>query len=123
MTTWIALMDERVKAADIICYSDHFSSSAMRYGNSCGSQYVPGLFTLCDICDLQGMIAPRPLLAEIGLYDQCFLAEDAFICAREVAKIYDAAGCADNYEVDQFPSGHGFAGGKAFAFFDKHLRA
>ena len=122
MTTWASLMDERIKATDIIGYSARFTNFAIERGNFCGSQYVPGLFSVCDVPDLHGLIAPRPLLAEIGLYDKCFLAEESLSCAEEVRKIYTAAGVPENYEVDAFPGDHQFAGNKAFGFFDKHLK-
>ncbi|MFH1613842.1 MAG: alpha/beta hydrolase family protein [Planctomycetota bacterium] len=122
MTTWISLMDERVKAADIICYSCNFRNFAVKYGNFCGSQIVPGLFEICDVPDLHGLIAPRPLLTEIGVYDKCFLVDDALECADKVTKIYNAAGVSENYEVDLFEGDHAFGGNKAFEFFDKHLK-
>jgi dienelactone hydrolase len=122
MTTWIALMDDRIKAADIICYSARFKNFAVADGNFCGSQYLPGLFTICDVPDLHGLIAPKPLLAEIGIHDKCFLEYDALSCSDEVKKIYAAAGVPQNYEVDLFNGDHKFAGNKAFGFFDKHLK-
>ena len=122
MTTWIALLDERIKAADIICYSTRFKNFAVADGNFCGSQYLPGLFTLCDVPDLHGLIAPRPLLAEIGVHDKCFREYDALSCSEEVKKIYVAAGCPENYEIDIFEGDHKFAGHKVFDFFDKHLK-
>ena len=122
MTTWGTLMDERIKAADIIGYSARFANFAVARANFCGSQFVPGLFSVCDVPDLHGLIAPRPLLAEIGLFDKCFLAEESLSCTEEVKKIYAAAGAGQNYEVDAFPGDHRFSGNKAFAFFDKHLK-
>ena len=122
MTTWIAMLDERIKAADIICYSSRFKNFAVADGNFCGSQYLPGLFTICDVPDLHGLIAPRPLLAEIGIHDKCFLEYGAISCADEVKKIYTVADVPQNYEVDMFEGDHKFAGNKAFGFFDKHLK-
>ena len=121
MTTWITLLDERIKAADIICYSCCFKNFAVADGNFCGSQYLPGLFAICDVPDLHGLIAPRPLLAEIGIHDKCFKVEDAAECSQKVKTIYEAAGAGQKYEVDLFDGGHKFAGNKAFAFFDKYL--
>lgn len=123
MTTWIAMLDERIKAADIICYSCRFKHFAVERGNFCGSQYLPGLFSICDVPDLHGLIAPRPLLAEIGVHDKCFLEHEALSCAEEVKKIYTAAGIPDNYEVDLFSGDHRFSGIKAFDFFDRHLKS
>jgi len=121
MTTWTALHDDRIKAADIICYSDRFADFGMRDLNFCGSQITPGLFSLCDVPDLQGLIAPRPLLVEIGAYDDCFKVESAMSCYHEVERIYAAAGARDHLELDLFDGGHRWGGNKSLEFFRKHL--
>ena len=123
MATWMSLVDERVKATDIICYGDRFANFAMRDLNFCGSQITPGLYALCDVPDLQGLIAPRPLLVEIGVYDDCFKLDSAMDCFREVEKVYAAAGAADALELDLFEGGHQWSGNKTFGFFDKALRS
>ena len=46
MATWMALCDPRIKAANVICYSDRFSDMGMRDVNFCGSQITPGLYAL-----------------------------------------------------------------------------
>ncbi len=122
MTTWISLIDQRIKAADIICYSDRFDDFAIGRGNFCGSQIIPGLFGLCDVPDLHGLIAPRPLLVEIGKQDDCFFMPSAMSCYHEVEKIYTAAGVPEKLELDLFEGGHQFAGNKAFDFFDRYLK-
>lgn len=121
MTTWMSLCDERIKATDIICYSDRFKDFAMRDCNFCGSQITPGLFSLCDVPDLQGLIAPRPLLVEMGTHDDCFLIDSAMSCFHEVEKIYSAAGCREKLELDLFEGGHQWGGNKSAAFFKKYL--
>lgn len=123
MTTWMSLMDERIKAADIICYSDRFADFAFRDFNCCGSQVNPGLYALADLPDLHGLIAPRPLLVEIGLFDQCFLMDSSLSCFKEVEKIYSAAGLRDRLELDLFEGGHQWGGHKSAEFFRKHLTA
>jgi hypothetical protein len=121
MAVWMSLCDERVKAADVICYSDRFADMAMRDINTCGSQITPGLYELCDIPDLQGLIATRPLLVEIGTYDECFKLDSAMSCWRDVEKIYEAAGVRDRLELDLFEGGHQWGGNKSLAFFNKWL--
>ncbi len=123
MTTWISLLDERIKAADVICYSDTFPRFAIARANFCGNQFLPGLYRLCDVGDLQGLIAPRPLLLEIGLHDTCFLYKDASVARDQARRIYQAAGAIETFDVDEFPGEHGFGGREAFAFFDRHLKA
>ena len=123
MTTWMSICDPRVKAADIICYSDRFADFGMRDVNFCGSQVTPGLYELCDVPDLHGLIAPRPLLVEIGVYDECFKLDSAMSCFHEVEKIFDAAGVRDRLELDLFEGGHAWGGNKSIAFFRRWLGA
>jgi hypothetical protein len=123
MTTWMSNCYDRIKAADNICNSDRFSDMGVRDVNICGSQITPGIYDLCDIPDLQGLIAPRPLLVEIGTYDDCFMLDSAMSCYREVEKIYSSAGVRDRLELDLFEGGHAWGGNKSVAFFRKHLGA
>ncbi|HEX8524649.1 MAG TPA: alpha/beta hydrolase family protein [Tepidisphaeraceae bacterium] len=121
MTTWIALTDERIKAADIICYSDRFESFAMKRANFCGSQMTPGLFELCDVPDLQGLIAPLPLLVEIGRGDACFPIGPAKSCYEALEQIYIAAGAHEGLLLDEFEGGHMWGGNLSERFFRKYL--
>jgi len=122
MATWISICDQRIKATDIICYSARFADFAIRDINFCGSQITPGLYELCDIPDLHGLIAPRPLLVEIGVYDDCSLVDSAMSCFHEVEKIYAAAGARDKLELDLFEGGHQWSGRRTPAFFKKHFK-
>jgi len=122
MTTWMSIVDERIKAADIICYSDRFADFGMRDVNFCGSQITPGLYALCDVPDLHGLIAPRPLLVEIGVHDNCFRIESAMSCFHEVERIYSAAGVRERLELDLFGGGHGWGGNRSVAFFGRYLK-
>jgi hypothetical protein len=121
MTTWTALCDQRMKAAEIICYSDLWALFGIRDINYCGMQVAPGLFKLVDLPDLQGLIAPRPLLVDIGIYDSCFLIDGAMQCFRRLEKIYKAAGASDKLEIDLFPGEHAWGGNKSVDFFRRHL--
>jgi dienelactone hydrolase len=121
MATWLAICDPRIKAADVICYSVRFTDFGLRDINFCGSQITPGIFDLCDVPDLHGLIAPRPLLIEIGTQDECFQIDQATSCFHEVEKIYEAAGVRHLLELDLFDGGHRWGGNKSVEFFRKHL--
>jgi hypothetical protein len=121
MTLWSALCDERFKAAEIICYSDLWAVFGMRDLNYCGMQVAPGLYKLVDLPDLQGLLAPRPLLVDIGAYDTCFQVDTALACYRQVEAIYQAAGASDRLDLDLFPGEHGWGGRKSLDFFRKYL--
>jgi hypothetical protein len=121
MTLWMTLCDERFRASEIMCYSDLWWAFGMRDINYCGMQVAPGLFKLVDLPDLQGLIAPRPLLITIGANDTCFKVDTAMQCFRQLAAIYEAAGAADRLQLDLHPGEHGWAGNKSEAFFRSHL--
>lgn len=122
MSLWTSLCDERIKATEIICYSDLFAHFGFRDVNYCGMQITPGLFELVDVPELQGLLAPRPLLVDIGARDECFRLESAMECYRGVEKIYQAAGAADQLELDLHNGGHYWGGNKSVDFFGKYLR-
>lgn len=121
MTTFTAAVDPRIKAADIMGYINPFSAFAIARGNFCGSQIVPNLYKYFDTHDIAGLIAPRPLLIEMGIYDDCFYIQDLLKGYEGVKRIYEAADAAENLESDIHPNAHSFAGRKAFAFFKQHL--
>jgi dienelactone hydrolase len=121
MSLWTALCDDRIKAAEVICYSDLWAHFGIRDINYCGMQVSPGLYKLVDLPDLQGLLAPKPLLVDIGVYDECFKIDSSKACYDKVEKIYRAAGVSRNLELDIFPGQHAWGGNKAGAFFKKHL--
>lgn len=121
MTLWSSLCDERLKASEIICYSDLWAHFGFRDLNYCGMQVAPGLFKLVDLPEAQGLLCPRPLLVDIGANDTCFKVDTAMACFRQVAHIYEVAGAEDNLELDFHPGEHGWGGNRSVAFFRKHL--
>ena len=121
MTVWTSLADDRIKAADVICYSDRFEEFGMADANFCGSQITPGIYDLCDVAELQGLIAPRPLLVEIGIHDDCFRVASATACFKQVEKIYSAAGVRERLALDLDPRQHGWCGHKSVEFFRTNL--
>lgn len=123
MTLWSALCDERFKAAEIICYSDLWEVFGIHDINYCGMQVAPGLYKLVNLPDLQGLIAPKPLLVDIGAYDTCFCVDSALTCYRKVESIYTAAGASDRLELDLFPGEHSWGSNKSREFFGRHLSA
>ena len=121
MTTYITVMDERIKAADIICYLTTTKHYAIDTGNFCGSQFLPHMYRYGDVADVAGLIAPQPLLVESGIKDSCFSITSAREAHKKLRRIYKAAGTGDKLEFDIFPGEHMFSGRKAFNFFEKRL--
>lgn len=121
MTTFTTAAEPRIKCADIICYVNPFKAFGIRDANYCGSQILPNIYKYLDTDDVAGLIAPRPLLLEMGIYDNCFKMEDTVQGYEGVKRIYKAAGCEDKLWADIFPGPHAFAANKAFDFFKKYL--
>lgn len=121
MTTFTAAFDKRIKAADIIGYVNPWREFGIKRANFCGSQIVPGIYRYFDTHDIAGLIAPRPLLLEMGIYDECFYIQDLLKGYEGVRKIYSAAGSEKDLHTDIHPGPHAFGGGKAFEFFKKYL--
>jgi len=121
MSTWMPLCDERIKATEIICYSDLWAYFGIRDLNYCGMQVAPGLFKLVDLPELQGLIAPNPLLIDIGANDDCFKIDTANVCFQRLTKIYEAAGASNNLYLDLHAGDHAWGGNKSEEFFNKYL--
>ena len=121
MTTFTTAVEPRIKACDIIGYVNPFSAFGIRDGNFCGSQVVPGLYRYFDPFDIAGLIAPRPCLMEMGVYDQCFPIGDLLRGYKGTSEIYEAAGASQRLLADIHPHGHAFSGDKAFSFFKENL--
>jgi len=121
MTLWMSLCDERFKATEIICYSDLWEHFGIRNINYCGMQVAPGLYKLVDVPELQGLLAPRPLLIDIGAYDSCFGVDTAMACFKRLERIYAAAKVSKKLQLDLFPGEHGWGGNKSVKFFKQYL--
>lgn len=122
MTTYLALLDDRVKAADIICYATTTEHYAISRPNFCGSQLVPYLYKYADVPDVMAAIAPKPLLIESGASDTCFWVHSALKAHEVIKKAYEVAGAPDNLWIEVFPGEHSFSGKMAFSFFKKYLK-
>jgi hypothetical protein len=84
-------------------------------------QVAPKLYKLVNLPELQGLLAPAPLLIDIGAYDSCFKVDSSMACYKRLEKIYKAAGAAENLELDLSPTEHAWGGNKSMEFFSKHL--
>lgn len=121
LALWSALCDPRIKAAELICYSDLWAAFGFRDINYCGMEIAPGLFALVDVPDLQGLLAPLPLLNDIGVHDSCYKADTAMACFRQVERIYRAAGVSERLELDLFDGEHAWGANKSVEFFTRYL--
>lgn len=120
MTTYLTALDDRIRVAMIGCYLSSIGEALAR-ANFCGAQYMPGLLKYGEISDVASLIAPRPLLVEVGERDECFKLSDALRAHKRLKRAYKAAGVPGRLALDCFPGGHEFNGGKVFDWFDRWL--
>ncbi len=120
-TTFTTAAEPRIKAADIIGYLNPWERFGVNRANFCGSQIVPDIYRYFDTHEIAGLIAPRPLLVEAGMHDQCFYIDDQLVSIEALKSIYAAAGAGDDLWIDVHPGPHAFAGNRAFEFFDTYL--
>jgi hypothetical protein len=121
MTTFTSAVEPRIKAADIMGYVNPWFEFGIKRANFCGSQILPYVFKYFDTDDIAGLIAPRPLLLEMGIYDECFYLQDMMKGYEGVKKIYDTAGAGDKLWTDIHSGPHAFGENKAVEFFKKYL--
>ncbi len=122
MTTFTAAAEPRIVAADIIGYINPWKDFAINRMQICGSQVVPRILEWFDTDDIAGLIAPRPLMLDMGIYDECFFIHDLLKGYEGVKKIYEAAGASDKIWKHIHPHGHSFGGvDRAAEFFGKYL--
>ncbi len=121
MTTFATAAEPRIAAADIIGYLNPWEGFGINRANFCGSQIVPEVFKYFDTHDIAGLIAPRPLLIEMGVHDTCFPIEDQLRGYERLRRIYEAAGAGADLWADIHPGEHAFANNRAYEFFGKYL--
>lgn len=121
LTAFTTAVEKRIKAADIIGYINSWYKFAVTRSKFCGSQFIPQVYKYFDTHDIAGLIAPRPLLVEMGIYEDCFFIQDLLKGFEGIKKIYDAASVEKVLYKDVCPCSHAFAGNKAFWFFKEYL--
>jgi hypothetical protein len=82
----------------------------------CIDNYVPGILQWCEMYDVAGLIAPRPLFVESGDKDPIFPVEASKASFAKVKKVYDAFGVSDLTQQDVFSGEHMFHGARGLPF-------
>jgi len=122
ITTFGAALEPRIAAALVSGYLNTFRDSILSIPH-CMDNYVPGILHWCEMHDVAGLIAPRPLFCESGEKDDIFPVEAFQHSFAKVQKIYRIFGAEDRIGSEIFPRGHEFSGRSGFPFLEKHLGA
>ncbi len=120
ITTFAAALDQRIKAALVSGYLNTFRDSIFSISH-CIDNYVPGILQWCEMYDIAGLIAPRPLFVESGEKDNIFPIAASRESFARVKKVYEVLGAPDLTEHEVFPGEHSFHGVAGLPFLAKHL--
>jgi dienelactone hydrolase len=104
-TLFATALDTRFAASIPSCYFCTFEHSILAMSH-CDCNYAPGLLNLCEMYDVAGLIAPRPLLIVAGEQDPIFPLAGVRLAFAKVQEMYAAAGAPGNVELFVGPEGH-----------------
>jgi fermentation-respiration switch protein FrsA (DUF1100 family) len=114
-TLFATALDTRFAASVPSCYFCTFEHSIMAMPH-CDCNYAPGLLNLCEMYDLAGLIAPRPLLIVAGQQDAIFPIEGVKIGFEKALQMYKAAGKPGDVRLYVGPEGHRYYKARVWDF-------
>lgn len=119
-TLFATALDTRFAVSIPSCYFCTFEHSILAMSH-CDCNYAPGLLNLCEMYDVAGLIAPRPLLIIAGEQDPIFPLAGVQLAYARVQEIYRAAGAPDNVELYVGPEGHRYYKARVWDFVRERL--
>lgn len=122
ITTFASALEPRIHTAFISGYLNTFRDSILSLSH-CIDNYVPGILQWCEMYDVAGLIAPRPLFVESGERDNIFPVKASIESFNRVQKIYEVLGAGERTAQEIFPADHSFHGVEGLKFCAKHLLA
>ena len=117
---WLAACDLRIQAAVVsgwMCTTEGVS----RVPN-CPCWRPAALYALCDIADLNILVAPRPILFESAEADPCFPVDACRTGFARIQKGYALLGAGNQIKQHTFPGGHAWNGTEAVPFMEAALK-
>jgi dienelactone hydrolase len=118
-TMWLAACDLRIKAAVIsgwMCTTEGVFSV-----ENCACWELPGFVELMDVCEVNLLIAPRPVLFESALEDPCFPVQFTRQGFARIRAGYRVFGAEKACRQDVFPGKHIWHGKESYPWIDKIL--
>ncbi|MDX8044572.1 alpha/beta hydrolase family protein [Gracilibacillus sp. S3-1-1] len=118
ITTYTAVLDERVQATILTGFPNTFKGSIMARRH-CIDNYIPGILQYGELPDWIRLIAPRSLFIESGENDPLFPSLYAKKAIAAIATQYDTK--SDAFAYDIFPGGHEICGRQSYDWLRKQL--
>lgn len=126
MSWWTAALEERIKVCVDICCLTDFDELVKEDGLDRHGlyYYVPGLRLHFTTAQINGLIAPRPHLSLIGLYDPLTPRAGVERIEQSLKKEYGDLGAEGNLSILRYPVGHRETAAMRadiLAFLERHL--
>lgn len=107
VSIYAAAMLSRIQFAMPSCAFCTFKDSIFSICH-CGCNYIPRISTVCDMADILGLFAPKPVLVVAGAQDEIFPIGGVKKAYRDLHTIYKAAGVGGNCKLVIGKEGHRF---------------
>lgn len=120
MTMLTSALEPRIKAA-VISGALNVMQERVQLRYSCGAQVIPGLLKYGDVPEISSLIAPRPVVFEVGSRDGLIKPEWAQKALHRIGNAYKTLGAEKHLHVDRFEGGHRWNGKVADAMLKKVL--
>ena len=108
----------RVAFAMPSCYFCTFRDSIMQIYH-CADNYIPGIMNVCEMADILGLFAPRPVVVVAGETDEIFPLAGVRTAYAQLERIYAAADAPENCRLVIGQGGHRFYAADAWPVMTK----
>ena len=88
----------------------------------CGAQVIPGLLEFGDVPEISSLIAPRPVLWEVGDRDGLMVKDRIGPALERMRRAWGAFGALQYLQVDSFGGRHEWHGVKAYPLLESILK-
>ena len=124
-TTYLAALDERIKAACIVGFMSSVRPMIKAHVDTHSwVHFLPGLHRLLDLPDVASLTAPRALMVQQCSQDRLFPPEGMKESVTKIASVYEKAGIKERFAGRFFDAPHMFTKAmqdEAFDWLDAHL--
>ena len=120
-TIYSAAVLKRISFAMPSCALCTFKDSIMAIRH-CACNYIPGIYEYCDMGDILGLFAPRPVVVVAGSEDEIFPLAGTKKVYKDLVKIYAAAGVKDKCKLVVGEGGHRFFAEKGWSKMQKLIK-
>jgi dienelactone hydrolase len=122
ISLYSAALLSRIKIA-VVCSAFCTYQDSLLPRLHCPDNYVPSILRYCEISDVLGLCAPRPVIVVGGRRDPIFPFVGFQRAASHLRAIYEAAHAAGNCRVVEVGGGHRFYAREIWAELGRYLEA